>query len=146
MEFTMLKLKKTTGIIMIFLMIFILTSCKNTNKDEKQMETKQQSTELLISEKQDVKIYDKKFAAVVNGEIIYTNMGSSSCPPIIEKALINNNDTYELHIIDNTGKICTKDLKSLQQKITRTDGQKIPENAKIKLIDPSDKKTDRKNN
>lgn len=136
----MLKLKKATGIIMIFLIIFTIASCKNNNNEEKTMNEKQQDTELLISEKKDVKIYDKKFAAVINGEIIYTNMGSSSCPPIIEKALINDNDTYELHIIDNTGKICTRDLKSLQQKITRADGQKIPENAKIKLIDPNDKK------
>lgn len=71
-------------------------------------------------------------AYVSNGEVIWYSAGSSSCPPIILSATYNyDSNTVDLTQADYAGKVCTMDLRPLQQRIFMTDGEKIPDDATL---------------
>lgn len=76
--------------------------------------------------------------AVVNGKIEYSNAGSSSCPPSIEKASYNTEtDTYELFPTEYKNVACTADYRGMKQIIEYEDGTAISDTAQVKVIEPN---------
>lgn len=75
-----------------------------------------------------------KHVSFHDGKIIYQASGSSSCPPIIEKAKIYNLGEEEVVVLSPVvypqGTMCTMDLVGFSQEIYREDGADIdPETA-----------------
>lgn len=112
------------AVLMIIPATILLTGCSSNNE----------TTELKISNIQEGKVdlyhLNNDTLWVEDGKIIYLNSGSSSCPPIIDKATEKNNN-YTLQEKDYKNDSCTDDLKQMGQIIERVDGKPIGENDNI---------------
>lgn len=74
-------------------------------------------------------------AKVVDGKIVYMNVGSSSCPPILDRAIYDAEyDRYVLTVKSYKNQPCTKDIKALKQTVSQDGEQIIPENADIEIL------------
>ena len=71
---------------------------------------------------------------IVNGKIIYSAGGSSSCPPSVKSGFMKNDGTITLKIADYPGRACTADYRVFSQEISLPDGKTFPDNAVIKIL------------
>lgn len=68
---------------------------------------------------------------IQDGAILYTNAGSSSCPPVIKEAAYTSEKTIELTIQDYAGKQCTLDYSPIIQQIAREDNVNITDDTTV---------------
>lgn len=71
---------------------------------------------------------------LIDGEIVWSSVGSSGCPPIIIEALYSSADEFVTLVEkDYEGQMCTMDLKPVQQRIKLESGEKLPEGTTISV-------------
>lgn len=71
-------------------------------------------------------------AEVIDGNIVYTNAGSGSCPPVLNSATYDSEtDTYVLTVQSYPNQACTMDLRGVKQIVSSTSGQDVKETSEI---------------
>lgn len=79
---------------------------------------------------------DLNDVSFADGVLIWTSAGSSSCPPLIEKAVLNKSDnTVILTKISYKEQMCTMDMAPVQQMIAMPDDSDLDENVEIIFSD-----------
>lgn len=105
----------------------------NTPKDSS-------AKELIIENAEPEGIIDRNNTMdliLVNGEVHWYSAGSSSCPPVIEKAVYTSEK--EIELTEATyGKIaCTMDLRAVHQVIKHADGTPIDDSVNVTANSPN---------
>lgn len=117
----------------------MLTGCSHSTISDHDIPNERE-TEFIISEGMNNDIQSGQSTIVNNGKITYTNAGSSTCPPIIDKVSKTGDNEYTLTVKRYSKVKCTFDLSPIQQIIERSDGKPIPDESSIVLEQPSNKK------
>lgn len=115
-----------------------------TSEDKKMSSSKKSGTgvETLIIEKSEPKIsnngqmnnFNSSWVHSDDGSIIWRAAGSSSCPPIITEATYDwSENVINLTEANYDGRMCTMDLRPIQQVIRLSEDKEIPKDVTVKI-------------
>lgn len=74
---------------------------------------------------------------VQDGVIIYTNSGSSSCPPVIEKVKKVGRGHYEIYVQQYGKRACTMDMRPVSQIVKKASGKDFKQSDIVEIVNDS---------
>ena len=73
-------------------------------------------------------------ARVQDGIIIYTNSGSSSCPPVIEKVKKAGKGHYKIYVQQYGKRACTMDMMPVSQIVKKASGKDFNQSDTVEIV------------
>lgn len=128
-------------VIIVAIVIFFKTNDTGSSPTIDDNTPKDSSVKELIIENAEPEgisdLNNKSNLVLDNGEIHWYSAGSSSCPPVIEKAIYTSEKEIELTEASYGEFACTMDLRAVHQVIKHADGTPIDDRVKIKVNNPN---------